>query len=137
MGSLNTDGSRIVPDRQSLYKNGRGHKITADRLEVETLAGPSPVTRSDQLGTNADRELTQRSVYQKGHEIQITQSRSDADVEAVSNVHEVVASEQPELAKISETPRGVAHTGNKIVVSDSVASEVVERKADTGVYHRN
>jgi hypothetical protein len=131
MGSLNANGSYISQSRQSLYKNGRGHKITADRLEVETLVGPTPAQLSSQMGTMPDLVTSQNSIYLAGDYIRTTQSLTDDDVESNVNRHDVVASEQPELAKIIETQKSAKHTGNRVVVSDTKTDLVDSREYDT------
>jgi hypothetical protein len=138
MGSLNYDGTQITQSRKSVKKIGRGHVINSDRRELSTFVGPSPVTLSTDIGTEPNLEVTQRSIYHEGILIRTTQSLQDLDVDTNTNRHAVVASEQPELDNLDESRKEVYHTGNKVVVVDSLNTSGIEsRKADTGAYHSN
>lgn len=78
-----------------------------------------------------DKEVTQRSILQEGRDIKTTQSLEDLEVETNTNLHTVAASEQPELTNISVTPLRAHHTGARVVVSDTVADDVISREYDT------
>lgn len=81
MGSLNSDGSSISQSRESIRNIGRAFTRNADRQEIATRVETADL--SDDLGTNADKDLIGNTTTSRGVAIETTNTDTDTMVERV------------------------------------------------------
>jgi hypothetical protein len=123
MGSLNTDSTRITQSRKTIRNLGAAHSISADRVESSTR-----VDAGVTLASNADLTLTQYSVVTHAIYHKVTDAATDELVERV-------AATQDKPATDTDTPQqAVRHTGNRLVLGDSINDDVLARDKDVGQY---
>jgi hypothetical protein len=67
MGSLKTDGTRIVQTREATRNIGRAYTFSADGVQTEVLVDEPGVS----LGTEPDSGVSQRSIWNQGRSVVI------------------------------------------------------------------
>ncbi len=141
MPSFDAPGIPIVPRQNTSLRNEGGSLVTTSGLAPQqgptstkssTVLDPQPHDRSAaSFGTQVNRTTVQYSALNVGGAQKVTTSDdasfTDGDISLTSGGPAPTATSQPEIANKPISQRSVYNTGNKIVVSDSDTSGVIER----------
>lgn len=131
MGSLNTDSTPISQSRRTIRNIGSAYVASADRREVETVRDESPETHSASLGTNADKATAQYTTCTTAHMVKTTTSAGDTLISEKSAERSTPSSS---TSVIEGVQVGARHTGNRVVLSESIEDTTISRELDTGSY---
>lgn len=82
MGSLNTNGTTITQQANTIRRLGGAFTDSADRVETRTVSSPNNTLFSQET---PNEDLVQTSVYKRDDTIKLANSKTDELVERVYN----------------------------------------------------
>jgi hypothetical protein len=144
MTSLDALNIPVVPKQNTSLRNEGGSLVTTSGLapqqgptsiKTTTVLDPQPHDRDvASFGTQVNETTVQYSTLNVGRAQKVTTSDdaslTDGDISFTSGGPAPTATSQPEIANKPISQRSAYNTGNRIVISDSDSSSVVERHSN-------
>ena len=134
MGSLNSDGSKIVRQNDTYRNIGSAITVTSQDLPNDEGTpvldhSSKPFLRGPDVNTTTVQYVT---INQSSHR-KITTTEDNTLIDRQTNHLAVSASGNPEIAAIPTRDYGNRHTGDRIVLGDASDDTVIERQLNTSV----
>jgi hypothetical protein len=137
MGSLDASGIPVVQKSSLSYRNvGRAVTFTAGLIpndESLLIDTPQYARSAAQLGTQPDKDVSQRSALSLSDTTKVAQSTDDSLVSRAYNTVVPESGSQPEIFLRVETNRSYAHPNNRVVIRQSENDGLVDRKRNDSV----